>query len=236
MPPDELESLLSRAAQDASLGATLGRYAAIGPVLRGELTIASSSFCTRLMTALAQEPAPHASPGLSRSAAGAARGSDARPVRWPPTLMRTMRPLAGLAIAAGVATVAVLSVQRIGLVPEQIAAHAPPVVAESVSAKGLERTGEGAAAADTPAGEADAHLAGAIVTGAPDSYTVPDPESASLPAFVPATRLTNYVVAHSEYSSPLGRRSVLTAVLAEDDPGLTRIEHAEAAATRPQDP
>jgi hypothetical protein len=36
-------------------------------------------------------------------------------------------------------------------------------------------------------------------------------------AFVPATRLTNYVVAHSEYSSPLARRSVLTGVLAEDD-------------------
>ena len=39
----------------------------------------------------------------------------------------------------------------------------------------------------------------------------------SQPAFVPATRLTNYVVAHSEYSSPLGRRSVLSGVLAEDD-------------------
>jgi hypothetical protein len=36
-------------------------------------------------------------------------------------------------------------------------------------------------------------------------------------AFVPATRLTNYVVAHSEYSSPLARRSVLTGVLSEDD-------------------
>ena len=36
-------------------------------------------------------------------------------------------------------------------------------------------------------------------------------------AFIPATRLTNYVVAHSEYSSPLGRRSVLTGVLADDD-------------------
>ncbi len=31
------------------------------------------------------------------------------------------------------------------------------------------------------------------------------------------TRLTNYVVAHSEYSSPLGRRSVLTGVLADDE-------------------
>jgi sigma-E factor negative regulatory protein RseA len=43
------------------------------------------------------------------------------------------------------------------------------------------------------------------------------PTSTSQSAFVPATRLTNYVVAHSEYSSPLARRSVLTGVLAEDD-------------------
>ncbi len=43
------------------------------------------------------------------------------------------------------------------------------------------------------------------------------PTSTSQLAFVPATRLTNYVVAHSEYSSPLARRSVLTGVLAEDD-------------------
>jgi negative regulator of sigma E activity len=47
------------------------------------------------------------------------------------------------------------------------------------------------------------------------SYIVPASTDSS--AFVPATRLTNYVVAHSEYSSPLGRRSVLTGVLAAED-------------------
>ncbi|HEY5807463.1 MAG TPA: hypothetical protein VIT67_05820, partial [Povalibacter sp.] len=36
-------------------------------------------------------------------------------------------------------------------------------------------------------------------------------------AFVPAARLTNYVVAHSEYSSPLGRRTVLSGVLSDDE-------------------
>lgn len=49
------------------------------------------------------------------------------------------------------------------------------------------------------------------------SNIVPTSSSSLQPAFVPATRLTNYVVAHSEYSSPLARRSVLTGVLAEDD-------------------
>jgi negative regulator of sigma E activity len=54
----------------------------------------------------------------------------------------------------------------------------------------------------------------AVVAQSTD-YVVPT--STSSPAFVPATRLTNYVVAHSEYSSPLARRSVLTGVLSEDD-------------------
>ena len=49
------------------------------------------------------------------------------------------------------------------------------------------------------------------------STIVPSTTPALQAAFVPATRLTNYVVAHSEYSSPLARRSVLTGVLAEDD-------------------
>jgi negative regulator of sigma E activity len=58
-------------------------------------------------------------------------------------------------------------------------------------------------------------VAPAAVVATANDYVVPT--STSQPAFVPATRLTNYVVAHSEYSSPLARRSVLTGVLAEDD-------------------
>jgi sigma-E factor negative regulatory protein RseA len=46
------------------------------------------------------------------------------------------------------------------------------------------------------------------------SYIVP---SRTTTAFIPATHLTNYVVAHSEYATPLGRRMVLNGVLAEDD-------------------
>ncbi|HEY8538744.1 MAG TPA: hypothetical protein VIL28_07740, partial [Steroidobacteraceae bacterium] len=46
------------------------------------------------------------------------------------------------------------------------------------------------------------------------SYIVP---ATATSGFVPAARLTNYVVVHSEYSTPLGRRSVLSGVLAEED-------------------
>ncbi len=59
-----------------------------------------------------------------------------------------------------------------------------------------------------------APMIAATDTTAADSYIVPaNPVS----NFIPAARLTNYVVAHSEYSSPLGRRTVLSGVLSEED-------------------
>lgn len=48
------------------------------------------------------------------------------------------------------------------------------------------------------------------------SYIVP--EITVTGPLVPQARLTNYVMAHSEYSSPLGRRNVLSGMLA-DEPG-----------------
>ena len=106
-----------------------------------------------------------------------------------PVLSRSLRPVAGIGIAATVAALAIFSVQRAGV-------QAPgPIAANELAAA---PTAVVAQSSDEPA-----------------SYIVPTSTSQS--AFVPATRLTNYVVAHSEYSSPLARRSVLTGVLAEDD-------------------
>lgn len=63
----------------------------------------------------------------------------------------------------------------------------------------------------------------AVVAEAPNtpqpSYVVP--VSSQDVSFVPATRLTNYVVAHSEYTSPLSRRTLLSGVLSEDDDAST---------------
>jgi sigma-E factor negative regulatory protein RseA len=112
-----------------------------------------------------------------------------RGVRISPVLSRSLRPVAGFGIAATVAALAIFSVQRAGVeAPGPITANEPAVAPTAIVAQ----------SSDVPA-----------------SYIVPT--STSQPAFVPATRLTNYVVAHSEYSSPLARRSVLTGVLAEDD-------------------
>lgn len=104
-----------------------------------------------------------------------------------------MRPFAGAAVAASVAALALFSVQELGLLP-------------------VEREGPTATMAQ---GSSVAPLAEEVS----DRYVVPmAPSNPSV--FIPATRLTNYVVAHSEYSSPLGRRSVLSGVLAEGEAEL----------------
>jgi sigma-E factor negative regulatory protein RseA len=111
-----------------------------------------------------------------------------QPARFSPRTLQRLRPAAGIAVAATVAALAVFSVQQSGLIPPS-----SEVVADNSRA-----------------------LAPATVVEETDRYVVPSMPSTSS-AFVPATRLTNYVVAHSEYSSPLGRRSVLSGVLAEGE-------------------
>jgi sigma-E factor negative regulatory protein RseA len=173
LPEAELDLLLKRLERDPELRNALGRYTAIGEALRNtQPVVASRSFADKVMAAVEQEPA-------------AAR----RGFRISPILTRSLRPVAGVGIAATVAALAIFSVQRAGVeTPGPIAANEPAAAPTAIVAQ----------SADEAA-----------------SYIVPTSTSQS--AFVPATRLTNYVVAHSEYSSPLARRSVLTGVLAEDD-------------------
>lgn len=55
------------------------------------------------------------------------------------------------------------------------------------------------------------------------SYVVP--VSASGPAApIPATQLTNYVIAHSEYSTTLGRQNLMTGVLSDEAQAAAPIE------------
>jgi len=172
LPPAELDLLLKRLERDPELRQTLGRYSAVGEAMRqAKPAIASRSLADKVMAAVEQEPA-------------AAR----RRVRVPPVLLRSLRPVAGIAVAATVAAVAIFSVQQAGVTPGPVLANQPASASSAVVA------------------QSDDEAA---------SYIVPSNTTQS--AFVPATRLTNYVVAHSEYSSPLARRSMLTGVLAEDD-------------------
>jgi sigma-E factor negative regulatory protein RseA len=70
--------------------------------------------------------------------------------------------------------------------------------------------------AQPPAEKATAPaVVAAVPASSEPSYVVP--VTTQDLSFVPATRLTNYVVAHSEFTSPLSRRTLLSGVLSEDD-------------------
>lgn len=202
LPPAELDLLLKRVGREAELRAAIGRYSLIGESMRAERpAIASRDFASSVMAAVAAEPAPAQAPvQITRPNVAQAPAAAARAARISPATLRYLRPAAGMAIAAGVAAVAVLSMQPVGQ-SDLANVNAPLIAANQPTAN------------DAVVG-ADAE----------SSYVVPTSTSNS--AFIPATRLTNYVVAHSEYSSPLGRRSVLSGVLADDEEAPTEEERA----------
>jgi sigma-E factor negative regulatory protein RseA len=194
LPERELALLLKRLDQDSELRAAVGRYALISETLRsGKTTPASRDFAAGVMARIASDASASVAPRYRLSA----------------TALRRLRPAAGIAIAATVAALAIISVQRAGVLPSEVmvANEADPVDADSLASS----------------------------TEATDRYVVPTMPSTSS-AFVPAARLTNYVVAHSEYSSPLGRRSVLSGVLTEGEAELLNAADGEDAGSVPQDP
>jgi sigma-E factor negative regulatory protein RseA len=176
LPNTESELLLKRLTRDPEFRESFGRYALIGEAVRGgSRAYLSKSFPARVNLAIDGEP---------KSAAAA-----------PPRPMgpRWWRPFAGIAVAAGVAAVAVAGFQHRSAVP-----GAQNVT--TVTARNLSPAPQGAAAAAREA----------------ISYTVPATSPAA-PSAIPAARLTNYVFAHSRYSSGLDQRGVLADMLIEAD-------------------
>jgi sigma-E factor negative regulatory protein RseA len=183
----DLLFLAKRLGHDSESRATLSRYALAAEALRtGKPVALSANFADRVMERIQAEGAA-GDEGAVPEAALVQQALPSSTQRAP----RFLKPVAGFAIAASVAAVALFSVQRAGLfesAPEvaDTAAFSAPVVAANVDSV--------------------------------DRYVVPQSQSsATAPAFIPATRLTNYVVAHSEYSSPLGRQRVVSGMLAEGE-------------------
>jgi sigma-E factor negative regulatory protein RseA len=123
-----------------------------------------------------------------------AHAQSAREQRW-------WRPIAGVTVAAGVAAVAIVALQQRSISPRLSAA---PMTAQNVAAP-LKI----AAPSQLP-------LQGGGGPREALSYTVPAASTDAPSATAPA-RLTNYVFAHSKYSSGLGQRGLLTDLLIEDD-------------------
>jgi sigma-E factor negative regulatory protein RseA len=185
LPSSETELLLKRLTRDPELRQSFGRYALIGESLRGgggaSLTL---GFAASVNRAIDGEPAAPALP--------AARAPS---LRW-------WKPIAGTAVAAGVAAVAVVALQQRAVAPG--AAATARIMAQNV------------------------HQVAA--TKEPISYTVPAPGTA--PAMMAPARLTNYVFAHSKYSVGLGQGSLLSTLLSEDADAGAAPGAAEGASVK----
>ncbi len=199
LPAAETELLVKRMLRDPQLRHSFGRYALIGEALRGTVAVPlTRDFVAGINAVIDGEPA------VNVVAAAAPPRAARRTPRW-------WRPVAGSLVAAGVAAVAVVGLQqRTANAPGLAAVTAPvsvgPVAVVPVAAPAPSRAPVAARLART--GEAI-------------SYTVPQVRSVA-PAFAsgspsPDARLTNYVFAHSQYSSLLGQRDVLTDLIVDVD-------------------
>jgi sigma-E factor negative regulatory protein RseA len=174
LPPAECELLARRLSRDDYLKARWGRYAIVGAVIRTERGVRlNAPLAGRVNAVLLAEPAlaAHTAPRDRRYAR----------LRW-------WQPVAGAAVAAGVATVSILWLR----------AQAPL---------------GGALVARVPT---QANVASAAAAGPGDSYVVPRPKPAAV--VVPSTELANYVVAHSMFSNPVARGNLLSAFMTSETP------------------
>lgn len=189
LPATETELLLKRLTRDGELRESFGRYALIGEALRGSGSqILTKGFASRVNLAIDGEPV-----------AAPIAASGVRERRW-------WRPLAGVTVAAGVAAVAIVALQQRAISPGSAASA--PNTAQNLPAP-----------APAPAGVTVARNQSPVQGGGGPrealSYTVP--QSTDAPTAIAPARLTNYVFAHSQYSSGLGQRGMLADLLIEDD-------------------
>lgn len=174
LPGSETELLLKRLTRDAELRESFGRYALIGEALRGagrsaDRSPLSRGFAAGVNAAIDGEATPAGSLPMH-----------ARAPRW-------WKPVAGAAVAAGVAAVAVVALQQRAVAPA-LRTVVP------ITAQNLARPREA--------------LSYTVPEAAPAQQT---------PAVLPAARLTSYVFAHSRYSSVLGQSNVWSGLLADAD-------------------
>ncbi|MEA3196438.1 MAG: sigma-E factor negative regulatory protein RseA [Gammaproteobacteria bacterium] len=122
---------------------------------------------------------------------------------------RWWRPFAGAAVAAGVAAVAVVALQQRAVAPTL--RPAVPLTAQNMA------SARGAVAAQSGTAQVPREAI---------SYTVPATAPAA-PSAMPPARLTNYVFAHSRYSSGLDLRGVVADLLieAEEQPVVETAAH-----------
>jgi negative regulator of sigma E activity len=210
LPAAECELLARRVASDPQLQRQWSRYAVVGAALRGDPICGgrgAGSVADRVRAALEGEAemAVVAEPERIAVAGGGGRS------RW-------TRPLAATGIAASVAALSLLWLQRApgGEQPAQVLTAAGPSSAAGAAAVEVVTPAPALVASNAVGPETEVVLAPAL-SGEPESYVVPAlPASTARP--LSSAQLANFVVAHSEFSGSLARRSVLSALVAGEAP------------------
>jgi negative regulator of sigma E activity len=187
LPAAECELLARRLSRDEQLKARWGRYAVIGATIRAERGVQlNAALAGRVSAAISSEPALAAEPAPQPKKRWANR-------TW-------WQPVASVAAVAGVAAVSILWMRSQVSTNER-----PPLVAQAQVLPTVVNPNTKVELARTAANQ---------ISAGP-SYTVPKvPERRRL--VVPSTELANYVVAHSEFSSPVTRRNLLSAFMASE--------------------
>jgi len=221
----ECELLARRLAKDEALRGQWSRYSLIGAALRAERGVKlHDRIAVRVQAQISQEVSygdSTAGDAAVMARAGAASASVRGGVtdRW----MRFARPMFGAGIAAGVAAASILWL-RAQENPEILAANAiPQTVTLAPEASGTVAVNAAPVAATERV----------VSNGEPEHYTTPVPNSSI--SIAPPARLANYVVAHSEYSSPLTRRMALLGLVASDGPSVSAEDAAPPPAQRTPD-
>jgi sigma-E factor negative regulatory protein RseA len=194
LPAAQCELLARRLSRDEELKARWSRYAAIGATIRAEggprLNI---ELARRVRVAISAEPSVATAPDAAASSL-ADSGLVAKPTRARSGSFATRwwAPVGAVAVAASVAAAAILWVRY-----EPVPQDGPALVrAAEMSGPHVGQSADN------------------IVVANPDnSYVVP--KSSPRRSIVPATQLANYVVAHSEFSSPVNRRNLLSTLMSE---------------------
>jgi sigma-E factor negative regulatory protein RseA len=185
LPEAECQLLARRLSRDDALKARWRRYAVIGAAVRTERSVRmdvrlETNLATRVSAAISAEPA------LEGSAVAEGNVRRAGAFRW-------WQPIAGGAIAAGVAAMSVMWVRSQAPVGNEALVAQNPAPTSVVSQ-------------DTNAG------------GASEAYVVPqnvEPRTV-VSGVVPPAELANYMVAHSEFSTPMSRRFPLSALMGSE--------------------
>jgi len=187
LPAAECELLARRLSRDEQLKARWGRYAVIGATIRAERGVRLNAvLASRVSAAISSEPTLTAESAFQPKK------------RWE---NRWWQPVASAAGIVGVAVVSILWMRSQLVRPESM----PMVARTTVPATASGTAMNSPSMTPVTTGEVDEV----------DSYVVPKtPVPHRL--VVPSTELANYVVAHSEFSSPVARRNLLSAFMVSE--------------------